>query len=87
MPRKQGNERALGPYKHGTKWRVVFVAASGAREVESYEKEAEAIEARDAANLTSGNRSLGDAVGAYLDEHNEARGYQTLRYACDPSSG
>lgn len=80
MPRKQGNERALGPYKHGTKWRVVYVAASGAREVESYETEAEAIEARDAARLTAGNRSVMDAIGEYLKEHAECRGVETMRY-------
>lgn len=81
MPRRRSeNERALGPYKHGAKWRVIYVGANGVREMESYPTKAEAIAQRDAANLTAGNRSVSDAVDEYLEQHRNARGYETMRY-------
>lgn len=80
MPRKRGHERAIGPYKHGALWRVIYIDAEGKREMESYASYAEAIEERDAANLTAGNRSVGDAVDAFLKEHEGERGYETWRH-------
>lgn len=67
MP-KQGKERANGPYKHGRKWRVVFTGANGASETESFETEAEAIEARDDHNAAAGCRTVGQAVQEWLAE-------------------
>lgn len=65
MPRAT-NERVHGPYKHGNRWRLVFVGATGARQVESYANHAEAQAALEAARAVIGDRSLGQAVRDYL---------------------
>lgn len=76
---KQGKERANGPYKHGKRYRVVFVTATGASETESFETEAEAIAERDAYNQEAGCRTLGEALQEYFKEKPDETTYYRLR--------
>ncbi len=39
MARRSKPERALGPYRHYGRWRVVLVAAGGERTFKDYEDE------------------------------------------------
>lgn len=79
MPR-QGKEHAVGPYKHGQKWRVVYIGANGVRETESYESEAEAIAERDAYNQAAGTRTVGEAVEAYVTAEQTDKSRETARF-------
>ena len=81
MPR-QRSERVHGPYQHGNRWRVVFVAASGASTVESFASHAEAEAAAAAARALSGPRTVEEAVSAFLDAHNagKASSNETARH-------
>lgn len=81
MARKQGRERALGPYEHGSGWRVLYIAADGRRSVGETKSRAEAEAERDEANLQAGNRSVGEAVREYLDNSGyRASGVETARH-------
>ncbi len=79
---RQGHERANGPYQRerSLKWRVFYFNAVGARSFEDYESEGEAVAKRDAYNQAAGQRSLGEAVTEYLEEHKAERGVVTMRY-------
>lgn len=57
--------RALGPYRHGNRWRVIAVALSGERTTESFPTEVEAS-ARCAALNVEGAVMLRSAVDEYL---------------------
>src|SRR6266404_7524545 len=63
---RQGAERVHGPYKHGNRWRVVFVGANGAKSVESYTTLAEANKEVENARRTACSRTVGEAVTEYL---------------------
>lgn len=78
MPR-QGREHAVGPYKHGRKFRIVYFAANGASETVSYETEAEAVAERDAYNAAAGSRTVSEAVQEYIAAY-PGRGVDTARY-------
>lgn len=79
MPRER-TERAHGPYKHGTRWRVVLVAADGKRCLESFETRIAAQRFLDEANRQAEGRSVSQAVAAFL-QHLRGRGLRssTLR--------
>lgn len=77
---RQGKEHARGPYKHGQRYRIVFVGATGAEQTESFEDEAEAIQERDAYNAKAGSRTVGEALAEYLKENEGAKGIATTRY-------
>lgn len=64
--KRQGHERVHGPYKHGNRWRVVFVGANGVSEVESYATVERANAEIAAARKTASDRTLGHAVSEYL---------------------
>lgn len=64
---RTGNERAHGPYKHGNKWRIVYVSANGQREVVSHETYANAYAEVQEAKRQAGGRSVDMAVSAFLD--------------------
>jgi integrase len=78
MP-KQGREHAVGPYKHGRKFRIVYFAANGASETVAYETEAQAIAERDAYNAAAGSRTVLEALDMYLAEY-AGKGKDTARY-------
>jgi integrase len=59
-------ERLHGPYRHGARWRVIGVAADGARVRESFETAAAAQAFIDAGRIALGTRTAGQAVTAYL---------------------
>lgn len=66
---KYSSERVFGPYysaERGT-WRVVIQRADGARTARTFADEATAREVIEAAKRSSENRTLGDAVTAYLE--------------------
>ena len=65
MPRT-GNERAHGPYKHGTRWRVVYVGANGEREVVSFATFDEADKEVREAKRQAGGRTVDMAIEAFL---------------------
>lgn len=79
MPGRQGHERVHGPYAHGNRWRVIYVGANGASEVESFESREAAQAAADTARKTADARTVGQAVQAYLDTRGE-KDRQTTRY-------
>lgn len=66
MSRKR-NDRAVGPYQRGGSWRVVYIGADGSRETKSYESQSEARRERDLYNRIATNRTVDEAVTAYLD--------------------
>lgn len=63
---RKGSERAVGPYRHGNKWRVIYITGD-ARETVAYESEREAIQKRDEWNRLSSARTVDDAVRDYLE--------------------
>lgn len=66
MPRT-GTEHAVGPYKHGKRYRIVFKSGvEGISETESFATEEEAIAARDEHNAQAGSRTLNEAVEEYV---------------------
>lgn len=68
MGQRKRGPRALGPYRHGNKWRVVTIDDGGKKTAHPYATEAEARRVlRDLAKLQEGNDgvSLNDALGRY----------------------
>lgn len=78
MPRK-ATERAHGPYRHGRRYRVICTGA-GARRVESFATEAEALDFIAEFNAHREGQTVIDLLDRYLD-HRRARGHKerTLR--------
>lgn len=77
--KRQGHERVHGPYKHGRRWRVVVVGATGASEYHSFESEREAADFIAEAQAIIDSRTVAMAIDAYLAECPE-RGRKTAWY-------
>lgn len=75
---RTGNERAHGPYKHGKRWRVIYVGANGEREVVSFATWGEADGEIREAQRQAGGRSVEMAVAAFLDGQREGVRASTL---------
>lgn len=67
------SERAHGPYRHGQRWRVVLVAADGARRYRSFTSEALALKYVALWQDETDGRTVSGAVDLYL-EHMRQRG-------------
>lgn len=81
---RERTERVYGPYKHGTRWRIVLIAADGARRVESFATERDARAFLSEAQRQAEGRTLSQAVDAFL-AHLNSRGVRasterTYRY-------
>jgi integrase len=84
---KKHEERVLGPYPHGNRWRVIVVDPEGDRTVESFETEEEAWEVIKAAKALTGAPAakLSEAIGAYGvylrdDRGNKKKSYEATTY-------
>lgn len=77
--KRQGHERAHGPYRHGKRWRVVLVGANGDRDIRSFATEHEATAAVEGARRVTESRTVGESVSAYLATRGE-RERTTARY-------
>lgn len=62
-----GQERIHGPYRHGTRYRVIEVRGDGERSVVSFESEAQAYRYIEKARRIACGRSVGEAVTDYLE--------------------
>lgn len=65
--RKERKERAYGPYERRNKWRVVEVAATGARSTISFATKAEADEYIAGYNDEAEGRTVSAVIDAYLE--------------------
>jgi integrase len=63
---RQRQEKAHGPYQRGSKWRVVEVAATGARSTISFESEAEAIEYISGFTAEATGRTVSVAIDEFI---------------------
>ena len=72
MPIQQRQDRALGPYKHRRRFRVVFIVG-GTRTPENFASESEALERIAAFNKSVGeeDRTIGAAIDRYEDHLSE----------------
>lgn len=68
MGRKRGGERILGPYEHGTRWRITFVSADGKRDHRHFATEREAQGVADAARVEL-QRKHGTTVAEAIDRY------------------
>lgn len=75
---RDSNERAHGPYRHGQRWRVVYVGANGERKVVSFATFAEADGEVREAQRQAGGRTVDSAVTAYLDSTRDGVRESTL---------
>lgn len=67
MPRPRGKRRALGPYRHGTKWQAIEVAANGTRATITFAGEHGAREFVREYNELAG--VVGTTLGAALEKY------------------
>lgn len=67
--RREGRDRAYGPYKHRNSWRVVLVWADGRRTTGTYKSEAIARQRVDEVNAKASGRTVSGAIDEYLAQH------------------
>lgn len=61
------SEHVYGPYKHGDRWRLVFVAGDGKRSVESFASEGECVAAIAEDREKLKGFKVSDAIAEFLD--------------------